>query len=198
MSLNTLPGPEPGLDPFMERLKALYQAMDKAYKETAERHGCSCEDCDSSCCRYHFFHYTVAEYLYIIRELQTLSIGKQEQIKRIAHEFLRKSDRLASQGRQINLMCPLNEDGLCSIYPFRPMICRLHGVPHFYRRPDMLLVRGDGCPILIGKNRKTGTRKQLDRTPFYKEMATLEKELRQAIGFTERVRMTIADMIITF
>lgn len=199
MPMNTLPGPyNPGLDPFMEQLGVLYQAMDEAYRKTADHYGSSCKDCAGSCCRYHFFHYTVAEYLYLIRDLQGLSREEQNQIRLLAHRYVAESDRLASEGQQIDLMCPLNEDGLCSIYPFRPMICRLHGVPHFYRRPDMLLVQGDGCPRLIPENRKSNPPGKLDRTPFYKEMAVIEKKLRQEIGFTKRVKMTIADMILAF
>jgi hypothetical protein len=62
----------------------------------------------------------------------------------------------------------------------------------------MLLVEGDGCPKLIPENKKSTPPGKLDRTPFYKKMAVIEKKLRQEIGFTKRVKMTIADMILAF
>jgi hypothetical protein len=41
-----------------------------------------------------------------------------------------------------------------------------------------------------GKNNYT-----FDRTPFYIEMASLENEMRQAVGFQKKLKMTIAQMI---
>jgi hypothetical protein len=38
---------------------------------------------------------------------------------------------------------------------------------------------------------------KFDRTPFYFEMAKLESELKQAIGLSGRVKMTIAEMIVS-
>ncbi len=190
------------LDHFLERLRAIYQAMDKAYDEIAAYYGCSCAGCDGNCCMSYFFHYTVAEYLYLARGFQTLSPERRHEVQRLALEFVKERDRLQAEGKKIDLMCPLNERGLCGLYAFRPMICRLHGVPHSYRRPDLVLVRGRGCPKLVtqdvdapGRNIEKSACRELDRSRFYRDMARLEQDLRRETGFGERIKMTIADMI---
>ncbi|MEW6326689.1 MAG: YkgJ family cysteine cluster protein [Thermodesulfobacteriota bacterium] len=185
----------PGLGHFMERLKTIYQAMDQAYDEIAAYYGCSCAGCDGNCCTSYFFHYTVAEYLYLKKGFQTLSPERQNEVRRLAREFVKERHRLQAEGKKIDLMCPLNDRGLCGLYAFRPMICRLHGIPHSYRRPDMVLVRGAGCPRLVPPDTDKDAYKELDRTRFYRDMAILEQELRQEIVFSERIKMTIADMI---
>ena len=37
---------------------------------------------------------------------------------------------------------------------------------------------------------------KFDRTPFYVEMAKLERELREAVGFAQKFKMTVAQMLI--
>lgn len=191
-----------GVDHFMERLKTIYQAMDKAYDEVAAYYGCSCAGCDGNCCTSYFFHYTVAEYLYLAKGFQTLSPERQYEVRRLAREFVKERHRLQAEGKKIDLMCPLNDRGFCGLYAFRPMICRLHGVPHSYRRPDMVLVRGGGCPKLVppvvdasGRNIEKSAYRELDRSRFYRDLAMLEQKLRREIGFSGRIKMTIADMI---
>jgi hypothetical protein len=38
---------------------------------------------------------------------------------------------------------------------------------------------------------------KFDRTPFYFDMAKLENELKQAVGLSGRIKMTIAEMIVS-
>ncbi len=191
-----IPEFSPRLNHFMERLKAIYQTMDEAYAEVAKHYGCTCESCDGNCCTSYFFHYTVAEYLYLAKGFKCLNPKKQNDVIRLAHKFNEERDRVQAEGGKIGLMCPLNEGGHCGLYAFRPMICRLHGVPHSYRRPDLVLVQGGGCPKLVSPDIDRKIDKRLDRSPFYTEMAMIEQDLRREIGFHERVRMTIADMVL--
>jgi hypothetical protein len=39
---------------------------------------------------------------------------------------------------------------------------------------------------------------KFDRTPFYIEMAELEKELRQAVGVRQKIKLTVAQMLTSF
>jgi hypothetical protein len=39
---------------------------------------------------------------------------------------------------------------------------------------------------------------RFDRTPFYRQMAMLERELKQAAGLDAKLKMTVAEMIATF
>jgi hypothetical protein len=38
---------------------------------------------------------------------------------------------------------------------------------------------------------------QFDRTPFYRQMALLEKELRRLTGYGDKIKLTIAQMLVT-
>ena len=56
-----------------------------------------------------------------------------------------ESEKMLSQGERPIVMCPLNDDGLCSLYKHRMMICRLHGVPSSMTRPDGQKMEFPGC-----------------------------------------------------
>ena len=93
-------------------------------------------------------------------------------------------------------MCPLNFDGRCILYAYRPMICRLHGIPHEFTRPDQRTLYGPGCEAFTKKYAQKGHIK-FDRTPFYLAMAELEKDFKLKAGLTRKLKMTIAQMIIS-
>jgi Fe-S-cluster containining protein len=92
-------------------------------------------------------------------------------------------------------MCPLNREGRCVLYAHRPMICRLHGIPHALRRPDGRVLTGPGCDDYAAQCGPV-VKARLDRTPLYTAMAQVERELRQALGFEGKTKMTIAEMIL--
>ena len=85
------------------------------------------------------------------------------------------------------------------LYAFRPMICRLHGIPHELHRPGGNVIKNPGCNAFFDQCRKSGTSAYIrfDRTPFYRQMAILEKDLRQATGYTDKIKLTIAQMLVT-
>jgi hypothetical protein len=77
------------------------------------------------------------------------------------------------------------------------MICRLHGIPHALRQPGGTTVRGPGCEYFRSLHKKRGDA-CLDRTPFYRAMAGLEKEFRAALAVDVKFKQTIAEMILSF
>jgi len=95
----------------------------------------------------------------------------------------------------VRLMCPLNFDAVCILYPYRPMICRLHGIPHELHKPGQNPVYGPGCETFDCRCGDKGYFK-FDRTPFYRDMAALEQEARKTLGLAEKIRMTVAEMIV--
>jgi hypothetical protein len=95
-----------------------------------------------------------------------------------------------------NYMCPLNVDNHCILYPFRTMICRLHGLPYELRRPDGKKEEGPGCAKFEEERQKKRLPyKRIDRSPFYTDLANLEREIRQSIGFGHQFKKTIAEII---
>jgi hypothetical protein len=94
-------------------------------------------------------------------------------------------------------MCPLNDSGRCELYEYRPMICRLHGIPHVLRRPDGSKTAGPGCDTF---ERECGSRSDavLERTPHYRALAALEQEFRRVMGVVKGPKLTVAEMIVQF
>jgi hypothetical protein len=181
---------------FVERLKQIYAAMDYAYDRAADTYGFTCDGCDDNCCRTRFYHHTIVEYIYTVEGLNTLTLKKQNEVKSRALAVVDETTRADGSGAVVRLMCPLNFDELCILYPYRPMICRLHGIPHEHQKPGQNPVYGPGCETF---DRRCGGKGyfKFDRTPFYRQVAMLEQEAKQTLGFAGKIRMTVAEMILT-
>lgn len=183
--------------PFLKRLTKIFASMDQKYQEAAEYYGFNCKGCEDNCCLTRFYHYTLIEYLYIKEGFHCLENKKQVEVKQRSLAVCRKTDEADKKEKPVQQMCPVNFGSLCALYPYRPMICRLHGIPHELQRPDQGILNSPGCGTFAlkchGKKRF-----KFDRTPFYMQMAALEKEMKQAVGVTQKIKMTVAQMIVTF
>lgn len=180
---------------FLDRLKQIYAAMDRAYNRAAGHYGFVCDGCRDSCCRSRFYHHTIIEYDYLIEGLKTLNSEKLKAVTSRALLVVEETARADKNGAAVRLLCPLNFDELCILYPYRPMICRLHGIPHELQKPGQKPVNGPGCGTFDRRCSRQNYFK-FDRTPFYRDMAILEQEVRQAMGTNEKIRMTVAEMIL--
>ena len=182
---------------FIERLKQIYAAMDRAYQQAADPYGFACDGCRDNCCRTRFHHHTLIEYIFMVEGLNTLTPEKQNEVQSKALAVVDEFTRADGSGEVVRLMCPLNFDELCILYSYRPMICRLHGIPHELHKPGQNPVYGPGCETF---DRRCGHKDYLrfDRTPFYRQVAMLEQEVKQALGFDGKIKMTVAEMILDF
>jgi Fe-S-cluster containining protein len=183
--------------PFLARLEALFSEMDSAYDEIAACYGFVCTGCPENCCLTRFYHHSVLEYLYIREGFNTLEPESQGQIIHRAIEATRITLENEKKEQPVRVMCPLNLKGLCVLYPYRPMICRLHGIPHELNRTGQKTDYGSGCHAFTQQCMEKPYI-TFDRTPFYAKMANLEKDLRRTIGFFQKVKMTVAEMIVSF
>ncbi len=180
---------------LIDRLKQIYAAMDHAYHRTADSYGFTCDGCQDNCCRTRFYHHTIIEHVYITEGFHTLTTEKQNEVRVRALAVVDETVRAENSGAAVRLMCPLNFDALCILYPYRPMICRLHGIPHELHKPGQNPVYGPGCETFDCRCGDKGYFK-FDRTPFYRDMAALEQEARKTLGLAEKIRMTVAEMIV--
>jgi len=176
----------------LNKVDDVFKRMDQSYRQTAAELGFVCAGCEENCCRTLFHHHTLIEYLYLREGLSTLPTELHRLAVQRAAEVLERTD--TAQDRAVKRMCPLNIDGRCIVYAHRPMICRLHGIPHSLRRPDGLRQVGPGCADFDRQYAGTDPIR-LDRTPLYAALAELERELRQNLRFTRKLKMTIAQMI---
>jgi len=171
--------------------------MDEKYQEGADYYNFHCTGCEDSCCFTRFYHHTLLEYLYIMEGYHILVNEKKVEVKHKALEICRKTREADEKGAPVRLMCPFNVNDSCLIYMYRPMICRLHGIPHVLQRPGQGLLYAEGCEVFTAQCQGK-ERFEFDRTPFYIEMAELERELKQAVGMTQKIKMTVAQMLATF
>jgi Fe-S-cluster containining protein len=179
---------------FLDRLKSIFADMDRGYRRAAAHYGFDCHGCTDICCQTRFYHHTWVEFLMIQEGFKTLGRDMRAEIASRARAVVRLTADLERQARPVRLMCPLNFDNLCVLYPHRPMICRLHGIPHEFQNRAGQGVRGPGCETF---DRRCASIQyfKFDRTPYYRGMAGLEKEFRQAVGLSKKIKMTLAEML---
>ena len=176
---------------LLERLQRVYAHMDAGYEAAAAGYGFVCTGCVESCCRTRFHHHTLIEYAGLREALVRLPAAVQARVLHLAEEWQASP---AGEGAAQPL-CPLNFEGRCLLYADRPMICRLHGIPHELSRPGEAAQRSPGCSEF---DRRCGgmAYRRFDRTPLYARLARLEAEFRQALGVRRRFKHTIAEMLL--
>jgi len=163
--------------------------MDRTYSEAAAFYDFDCQGCQDICCTTYFFHYTIAEYLYLLQGFRAF----EESIKEGIWE---RAMNMCDPSKRDNYLCPLNLRGRCLLYPYRTMICRLHGLPFEVQRPDGQREEGPGCPRFENERTRTGLPyRRIGRTPFYTDLVNLEREIRAEVPHFRRFKKTIAEMI---
>lgn len=179
--------------PYLDRLAAIFRKMDERYDETAGKYGFVCSGCEDSCCKTRFYHHTLIEYFYLKRGFECLRANDRARFFSRALEV--NSQWNLHSATAPGVMCPLNEAGRCRLYAHRPMICRLHGIPHELNHPVKGRTIGPGChEFVIQCGEKPYT--PFDRTSLYRELADLEKSFRQETGLNVKMKMTIAAMLV--
>lgn len=191
--------PDISLTPELaKRIADLYARMEIAYDRVAKALSFSCEGCPSNCCDSFFQHHTYIEWAYLWEGLNTLPEDRRKLLLQRAATYVAESEALLAKGERPALMCPLNENGRCSLYSYRLMICRMHGVPSEFTRPDGRKMSFPGCfrcQELVGHT--TNPPHVVDRTKLYRELAELETTLlgsRRSI--LPRVKLTLAQMMV--
>lgn len=180
---------------YLQRLGQIYAGIDSFYSAAQRHYHFACQGCTESCCTTKFYHHTVAEEMYLAEGLKGLPEDEKAAVLSRAAETLRV---YSSSPEDVQAMCPLNEQGLCVLYDHRPMICRMHGVPYEVHGRDLSVECGAGCSRFMRERALEGPGYfMFNRTIFYVEVAKLERELRDHLGFIGDYRKTVADMVVT-
>ena len=187
------------LRPLLDQLKTLFDDMDKAYTAVADRYGFHCSGCTDNCCLTRFSHHTLVEFFYLIEGVATLPPDTRQALVGVARSINDTIESADQRNETIRIMCPLNQEGRCILYTFRPMICRLHGIPHELHGPNGQVVKNPGCDVFFDQCREKGRTAYIrfDRTPFYRRMAMLENQVRSQSGYTGKIKLTVAQMLTT-
>lgn len=182
------------------RLAEVYDAIQSEYDLVAGQVGLSCADCPDNCCDSYFLHYTYAEWAYLWEGIRELGLEQQERISEQAKQYIDASQPLLARGERPQLMCPLNDGGLCALYTHRLLICRLHGIPATMTRPDGQMLRFPGCfrcqEIFEMQHPETDA-PAMDRSSILGKVALIESELLGGKRHLfPKVKRTIAEMIV--
>jgi Fe-S-cluster containining protein len=183
--------------PFMQKLRDLYETIDQAYNAAAVRFGFECRGCGENCCRTLFYHHTIVETLFLVEGVSALDETTRSGVYKRAAQTDSSHKRFGAENLPYDYWCPLNINDRCLVYAHRPMICRLHGLPHVLAPPDRKpqTIR-PGCPAFY-RQCKNPAAPPLNRTPLYTEMAALEQAFRRRAGIGDKWKKTIAQMLVT-
>lgn len=123
------------MDRLFENYRNLMAKIDRFCREAEEAYGkeLTCRKGCSSCCR-HISLFPV-EAVHIRIAMEDLDEKTVEKIRQRAMKLLDDPDG----------ECPLLVEGICLLYPSRPVICRTHGLPVLVRREEGTTV--DCCPF---------------------------------------------------
>jgi hypothetical protein len=180
------------------RIQAIYRAMEDDYNRVAEGLHFSCSGCPDNCCDSYFLHHTYAEWAYLWLGMRRLPETTRNRILARARQYLEKCAEADARGERPQIMCPLNEDGLCQVYTHRLMVCRTHGIPAAMRRPDGQVLNFPGCFRCqeIVAARINGA-PRVDRSPLLRQLVLVENELlNMRRHLYPKVKITIAEMLV--
>lgn len=181
------------MESYLQRLSEIYRDIDAAYSAAQAHYNFSCEGCADNCCVTKFHHHTIIEELFLSTGLKKLGPEKARDMISRAEEVVKTH---GASPEDVRVMCPLNEGGSCVPYEYRPMICRIHGVPYELFR-NFKMETGDGCYRFITEKENSAKDSRINRTAFYLDIAQIEREVREKLNFTGRYKKTTAEMVLS-
>ncbi|MBT8328679.1 MAG: hypothetical protein HKP52_05385 [Desulfofustis sp.] len=184
-----------------DELRVLYEDMDKAYDGVARRLGHTCDGCPDNCCDSYFLHHTYIEWAFLWQGLSALPEDHRRVLVSRANAYELEAQKLIARGKRPKLMCPLNEDGRCSLYTHRLMVCRTHGVPASMTRPDGKQLKFPGCfrcqELVVDQGFAEHELPLMERTELLQRLVSLEQEfLLGKRHIAPKVKRTISAMLI--
>lgn len=184
----------------VKELEDIYEKLQQEYEKVAGELNFSCSGCPDNCCDSYFLHHTYAEWAHLWLGVRQLEPGRQKALIARATSYLEQCERDLAKGVRPQVMCPLNEEGLCALYQHRLLVCRTHGVPAIMTRPDGQTLRFPGCfrcqDIVDGRS-DGGQALHVERTALLRKLALLENELLDnKRHLVPKVKITIAEMLV--
>ncbi|MDX1982499.1 MAG: YkgJ family cysteine cluster protein [Bryobacteraceae bacterium] len=137
---------------MLNRYLEISRQVEQEFERNRSLHGARmlCRAGCSQCCE-QLFQITEIEAGWVSVGMQRMEAARRERLRERAASYLVERARLrtATGERETwgklppegtRLACPALEDGICSIYEYRPLICRKFGMPIFNPdRPDRLM-----------------------------------------------------------
>jgi hypothetical protein len=187
------------LEQQVKELEAIYEKLQQEYERVAGLLDFSCNGCPDNCCDSYFLHHTYAEWAYLWRGVRQLEPERQQNLIARATAYVEQCEREQEAGRRPQIMCPLNEGGLCVLYEHRLLVCRTHGVPAKMTLPDGRTLQFPGCfrcQEIVAARYEQVPPPYVERTPLLRKLALLENELLEnKRHLAPKVNITIAEML---
>lgn len=181
-------------------LEDIYSELQKEYERVAGELEFSCTGCPDNCCDSYFLHHTYAEWAYLWEGVRALSQEEQNALIERATKYVSDCEAAMQRGERPQVMCPVNNNGLCQLYKHRLLVCRTHGVPAKMTRPDGQSMQFPGCFRCQDIVEEKGFKEVLipvERTPLLMRLAALEnKLLYMKRHLHPKVKLTIAEMLV--
>lgn len=162
--------------------------------------GKGCCDCCSQ-----MFQITEVEAAYISSAVKQLPEKRQAELRTRARRYLaQREDLLASRNVPdawgslpppgLRLPCPALEDGACSLYSQRPMICRRYGIPLYNpQKPERIFA----CELNFKPGEEIADSDLVDiHTRLYERWAAVQGEYNQQGGRRDPKPLTVARAIL--
>ena len=183
-----------------KELEDIYTELQQEYERRAGELQFSCNGCPDNCCDSYFLHHTYAEWAYLWEGVRGLEPEEQDALIKRAEAYITACEEAKLQGERPQVMCPVNNDGLCQLYKHRLLVCRTHGVPAKLTRPDGQSMQFPGCFRCQEIVEAKGLKDQLlpvERTPLLRRLAILENSLLSMKRHLHpKVKLTIAEMLV--
>jgi Fe-S-cluster containining protein len=179
----------------------IYEEMAHGYAEVAGKLNFSCDGCSDNCCDSYFQHHTYTEWSYLWQGFRKLDAARQEELLSRSQKYILSCEEALAREERPQVMCPLLDDGRCTLYTHRLMVCRTHGVPASMRRPDGQTLNFPGCfrcqKIVKKKFVHDSQAPHVERTPLLLRLVAVEREfMGEKLHLYPKVNLTIAQMLV--
>lgn len=178
----------------------IYEKLQEEYGRVAQALEFSCDGCPDNCCDSYFLHHTYAEWAYLWQGLNQLKPERLQELVERGRAYIEQCELDLGKGERPQILCPLNEQGLCVLYKHRLLVCRTHGVPATMTRPDGRTLRFPGCfrcQEIVDSRYKQEQPPHVERTVLLRKLALLENNLLEnKRHLVPKVRLTIAEMLV--
>lgn len=184
---------------LFEPYDQLVKKADMVFQEIKEKHQ-DCVRCEIRCadCCHAIFGIFLIEALFLKNDFERLDKEEKEKAIARAKKADQELERIQKRLRQFRddpyminyilakerIRCPLlSEEHECILYPYRPITCRVYGVP--------ILIRGNVrvCHKSGFEKGNTYTTYNMDRA--YKELYSISRELLNASGVKDTDRASL-------
>ncbi len=132
---------------MIENYKLYLQLVDSKLKKffDAQSPYIKCKQGCSFCCEKGQYPYSELEFVYLMGEFYTLPEDTQLKIKEKIEEIKKEKIEFEKNNppeTKFYYRCPFLINNLCSVYEYRGVICRTHGLPYFNEDGQILI---PGC-----------------------------------------------------